>query len=79
MEVRLYSFLNINTNAVIAWKDREENGQCLAPRSLVGVVGGEYRTGIEEVLFSLLWVIFDYLNFIFQGECCNFLKIKVYN
>lgn len=64
---------------MIAWKDREESGQCSLLGNLIGFVGGGYRTRTEEVLFSFLYVIFDYLNFIFQGVCCNFSKRKVYN
>lgn len=66
LAVRLHSLLSIITNARIAWKDREESGQCLALGNMIGVVGGGYRTRVEEVLFSLFCVIFDYLNFIFS-------------
>lgn len=50
---------NINFNCAIAWKDKEEAGECLALVSLIGSPWGwVYRINVEEALFfSLsLWI-----------------------
>lgn len=62
LAIRLHSLLNIITNTVIVWQDRQESGLCLALGNLIWVIGGGYRTRVEEVLFYL----------------CNFWLLKLY-